>query len=87
MARGFVVEHEARCVDIASHRHQATRLRQPARRAGCDRGEGPSGAINRRQGVKRQQVLDVGEDQLLVLLLMVQAELDQHCQLCRPCVV
>ena len=36
--------------------------------------------VGRAHGIHRQQMLDVGEHQLLVLLLVLQAELDQFAQ-------
>ncbi len=55
---------------------------EPARRARRDRGERPLPAVCRLQRIARQQVLQVGDDELLVLLLVMDAELDQRQQRC-----
>jgi hypothetical protein len=52
----------------------------PAQRVGSGRRERRAG-IRRLEGVDRQHVLDVHEQQLLVLLLVVEAELDDRRQL------
>ena len=59
----------------------ATRQRQPARLAGQHRRRPlrrRRGLVGRQQGVARQRVQDVGEDQLLMLLLVIQTEFDQR---------
>ena len=78
MARRLVVEREARAVvaDLDQPPPATRSSRAPARRAFAAR-------VRRAQyagfsGLQREQVLDVGEDQLLVLLLVLQPELDQR---------
>ena len=51
--------------------------RNPATPTRLDRGQGPLFLIRRLQRVARKQVLDIGQNQFLVLLLMVEPELDQ----------
>jgi len=79
----FVVEGKARAgvADL----DQATVLRQPFQRhGGLGRGVGGrcrrsrlGRPVHRLQRVARQQVQQVGEDQFLVLLLVVQAQRQQ----------
>ena len=79
VARAFVVEGEAVAV-VADRRCRPAGEGEPAqRRAAGDRRQRPAvGDRPARSGLQRQHVLDVGEDQFLVLLLVVQAELDQR---------
>src|SRR5208337_3063567 len=74
MSRFLVVEGKA--CRLMADRPQAARKRNPAWSSGpgmCH-GLGPTFAIRRASGIARQGVLDVGEDQLLVLLLVVQPQ-------------
>ena len=74
----FVVEGEAVAgvADLADALGEAQPLER--RRVRRRRGRGAVGAIDRVERVEPEQVLQVGEHQLLVLLLVVQAELDDR---------
>jgi hypothetical protein len=75
VARHLVVEGEplAGVPDLA----EAARLRDPARLARADRRERPLLLVGRFERIAREQVLEVGEDELLVLLFVLQSELEQ----------
>ena len=74
MARPLVVEGEAAAgvADLADRFVEAQPLERRRRRVVDGRGR----AIHRLERVEREQVLDVGEDELLMLLLVMQPELD-----------
>jgi hypothetical protein len=74
MTRQLVVEREP--VARVAERLQAAGIADPVGATRAHRREGPSGAIHRLGRIAREQVLEVGEDELLVLLLVVEAELD-----------
>ncbi len=75
MARHLVVEPEAAAImaDVVKPAGEG----DPARLARPDRSQGPLLLVRRPERVARQQVLEVGEDELLVLLLVLQAQLEQ----------
>src|SRR5258706_14722751 len=75
VARRLVVEAEA--LAGVPDLMQSARELDPARLARPDRSERPKLAVGRLQGIARKQMLRVRENQLLVLLLVLQAELDQ----------
>ena len=50
----------------------------PGGRPGRTGGGGAQGGIRRQQGIAREQVLDVHQQELLVLLLVLDAQLDQR---------
>src|SRR5258708_18338136 len=72
VARGFVVETEivAGVPDFA----QTTFERNPARLACADRRQRPLLLVGRLQRIAREQMLRIREDELLVLLLVMQAQ-------------
>jgi hypothetical protein len=79
MARQLVIEAEA--LAVVADRGQAAIKAQPGqrrRRRGQRRGRVQ---IRRQQGALRQQVLDVGEHQFLMLLLVLQPQRDQRLEL------
>jgi hypothetical protein len=57
-----------------AHRHDAAGPIDPTERAGVGRTGRRAGEVGRAQRVAREDVLDVHEEQLLVLLLVVEAE-------------
>ena len=74
VARPLVVEREAR--SAVADLHQAAVMADPARgRGGGSTRVRGTVQVDRAHGVRPQRVLDVGEDQLLVLLLVMQAQL------------
>ena len=79
MARQLVVEAE-RAVErrVVAHIEQPGIEAEPAQRLRLHRGDRPAPGVGRLQRVARQQVLQVGEDQLLVLLFVGQAQRDQR---------
>jgi hypothetical protein len=79
VARGFVVESETGA--RVPHLGDAAGVFDPVHRRGDHTAQRPLRVVDRVQRVHRQQVFDVGEQQLLVLLLVLQAELHQLTQL------
>lgn len=75
MGRAFIVEGEA--VAVVADAGHATRVLGPAGRRGGRQGGGAVGRVGRPERVGVQQVLDVGEDQFLVLLLVVEPQFQQ----------
>lgn len=77
MAWPLVVEREAAAV-VADVRDPTGHVR-PALREGVGRGVGVGRPldVDRLEDIAREEVLDVHEEQLLVLLLVVAAELDE----------
>lgn len=75
MGRALIVEGEAAAV-MADAGH-AARVLGPASRRGRRQGGGVVGRVGRPQWVGVEQVLDVGEDQFLVLLLVVEPQRQQ----------
>ena len=76
MARPLVVEREA--VAGVTEFGQTAVVADPRRRACPHRRQRPRPLVGGLQRILGQQVLDVGEDQLLVLLLVVESELDRR---------
>ena len=76
MSGPFVVECEAGPL-MTDLLHPPGHPIQPHRRD-CGPRVGPAVAINRAEWVAAERVLQVGQEQLLVLLLVVQAEHDQR---------
>ena len=77
MPRSLAIEGEARAVVPDLH-HAAIELKVARRRAVGLRDRDRAGIlVGRAQRVLREQVKDVGEQKLLMLLLVVAAELDQ----------
>ena len=74
MARRLVVEAEigAGVPDFAHTRLE----RNPAPLACVNLGERPLLLVCRLQGIAREQVFYIGQDEFLMLLFMVQSELD-----------
>jgi hypothetical protein len=79
VARALVVEREA--LAAVPDGDEAAVEPHPVVRDACHRREPPSGLVHRLQRIARQHVLDVGEHQLLVLLLVLQTEFDQRIDL------
>lgn len=79
VARPFAVEHERGAVVGPADLHWAAAEVGPAGRVGrVTDGRGrPGGGIGRAQRVLREQVQHVGQQQLLVLLFVVQAQRDE----------
>ena len=77
--RRLVVEAEGAVeLRLVARSHQAAVVGEPAQRLRAARASSASGwRIGRRSGLQDERVLDVGEQQLLVLLLVVQAERDE----------
>jgi hypothetical protein len=74
MARCFVVEGEA--LAFKADVIQPFGKFQPGRRRrSCSPGDGRS-TVDRMQRIQREQILEIGQEQLLMLLLVVQAEHD-----------
>jgi hypothetical protein len=78
VARQFVIEAEA--VAAVAGLDQAAVETQPREWRRCRGARKRLAAIGRKRRVMRQQMLEVGEHQLLVLLLVMQAERDQRLQ-------
>jgi hypothetical protein len=78
MPRPFVVEREPR-IGVPGLGH-AARMRNPCTGPRADRHQRPFRAVDRRERIAREEVLHVGDDQLLVLLLVLQPELHERGQ-------
>src|SRR5260221_9086504 len=80
VARGFVVETEflAGVPDFAQTFFESN----PARLACADLRQRPLLLVGRLQRIAREQMLRIREDELLVLLLVMQAQFDQGAGLC-----
>jgi hypothetical protein len=73
--RRLVVEAEVAVeLRVVAELDEAALVIEPGERLRPHRRHRPAPRVRRREQVARQRVLDVGEDQLLVLLLVVQAE-------------
>ena len=78
MPRGFVVEAETAIErGVEAMLDQAARLREPAQGLGLHTGHRPAFGISRAGRVEAECMLDVGQQQLLVLLLVMQAKRDE----------
>ena len=76
MRGAFVVEREA--VAVVAERHEAAVEAMPRVRPGRDGRERPARVIDGPRRVAREEMLDVGEQEFLVLLLVMQAEFGQR---------
>src|SRR5262249_7013615 len=72
MTRRFVVESET--VALRTNRIHARWELEPGERVHLRGWFWARSPVRRAQGVEREQILDVGEQQLLMLLLVMQAE-------------
>ncbi|MNL19411.1 hypothetical protein D3C87_1406090 [compost metagenome] len=78
VARGFAIEREI-VAGMADGHHAARELQPFRRRARIgDDGRGQLGRIRRTQRILREQMQDVGQQQFLVLLLVIEPERDQR---------
>jgi hypothetical protein len=74
--RPFVVEGEA--IAVMADMHQATIQLHPIERRHLRAGAAARRLIRREQRVDGKDVLDVHQDQLLMLLLVVEAQFDER---------
>ena len=78
VARGFVVKRKfAVQRGVKAMFDQAAVIGMPAQRLGRGARQRPVPGVGRVLRVERQRMLDVGQQQFLVLLLMVQAQVDE----------
>ncbi len=76
VTRAFIVEGKA--VAIMTDGDNAARMRDPFERGRAPHLARPRGRISGQQRIGEKRMLDIGQDQFLMLLLMMEAERDQR---------